>query len=441
MTRILIVGVNYAPEPTGIAPYTTATAEHLAARGYRVTVLTGMPHYPAWERDSAYCGRFAIEEHRAGVRIERRWHHVPRRQSALRRGLFEATFTLGGLSGMALPRPHAVVGIMPNVGAGVLARTLAVRFGVPYGVVFQDLAGRAAAASGMPGGRAVGGLVGAAEGWAARGAAAVGIVAEGFRPHVERMGVEPGRVRRLRNWTHTGEATVSRREMRLRLGIPQDATLCLHAGNMGLKQGLEAVIDAAAQAQTEAPDVIFALVGDGSQRSTLERQASERGVRNVRFLPLQPEGVFPSALACADILLLHQRASVDDMALPSKLTSYAASGRPVIAAAAPGSEAAREVRASGGGIVVAPEDPQALLAAVRRLSGDAALAAHIGAQGRAWAAGELSAESALRAYEQFVATLLAPAPRGRVHQPGRRLRSVTPVAAVRQTDDDERRAA
>jgi hypothetical protein len=44
----LFIGINYAPEPTGIGPYTTGMAEGLARRGWGVDVITGFPHYPWW---------------------------------------------------------------------------------------------------------------------------------------------------------------------------------------------------------------------------------------------------------------------------------------------------------------------------------------------------------------------------------------------------------
>jgi colanic acid biosynthesis glycosyl transferase WcaI len=423
MTRILIAGINYAPEETGIAPYTTKVAEHLARAGYQVACLTGMPHYPSWRIDRRYSGVFALREDRDGVELHRRWHYVPApgrgQQPAWRRGLYEASFLASGLSALTLTRPHAVIGIVPSLSGGLLARTAARRFGVPYGLVFQDLMGRAAEQSGMAGAR-VAGVARLAEGWAARGAAAIGIVAEGFRPYVESLGVEQTRIRRVRNWTRTGEATVAREAMREWLGLPQEATVCLHAGSMGWKQGLENVIACARLAETSAPQIVFAFVGDGNQRSSLEAMARRHGLTNVRFLPLQPEQLFPSVLAAADVLLINQRGSVTDMSLPSKLTSYFASGRPVVAAAAKSSETAREVSWSSGGLVVAPDDPGALLEALLRLENDPGLRAHLVDSARTWAADVLSEEAALRSYEQLVAAVLASAPRGRVHTQARR---------------------
>jgi glycosyltransferase involved in cell wall biosynthesis len=195
--------------------------------------------------------------------------------------------------------------------------------------------------------------------------------------------------------------------MRARLGWEDDAFVCLHAGNMGGKQGLEHVIEAARFAQAAGERIVFAFMGDGNARPALQRLAARYGLRNVRFLPLAAEADVPLIIAAADALLVHQRASVVEMALPSKLTAYFASGVPVIAAAATGSETWREVVRSSGGIVCAPEDPAALLASIRRLAHDPGIRAYVSECALHWARTELSQERALRAYEQFVASVLA----------------------------------
>jgi glycosyltransferase involved in cell wall biosynthesis len=421
MTRVLIASLNYAPEETGIAPYTTELAEHLASRGYRVTVLAGMPHYPAWRVPAEYAGQRALVEVRNGVEVRRRSHYVPSKQSALRRGLYELTSLAMGIEAMRVPRPDAVLGVVPSLSGGIVARAAAQRFRVPYGLIFQDLVGQAAEQSGVAGGGRVSGVIRAAEGWAARGASAIGVIAEGFRPYLESLGVDEARIRRVRNWAHTGEATVGRAEMRARLGWAEDAVVCLHAGNMGYKQGLENVIESARlAAQAQAP-LLFVLMGDGSQRPMLRRRAAKHGLRNVQFLDLQPTAMFPSVLAAADVLLINQRGSVRDMSLPSKLTSYYAAGRPVVAAAAMHSETGREVAWSSGGLVVRPDDPAELLDGLMRVHNDAGLQAHLIESARTWASGMLSREAALRSYEQLLASVLAAGSHGRVHQPGRKV--------------------
>jgi glycosyltransferase involved in cell wall biosynthesis len=403
--HVVIVGVNYCPEVTGIAPYTTALAEHLARRGGRVTVLTGMPHYPAWRVFPGYRGRWRMRARVGGVTVHRFWLYVPRRHTALRRALFELSFAAHVLVGARFAAPDAVIGVIPNLGAGLVAAAFARRAGVPFGLVFQDLCGPAAAQSGLPGGRLLIGAARRLEWELARQAAAVAVVAPGFRRYLEAGGVAADRIVRVRNFVHLGPSRRPGSVVRAALGLPADAWLCLHAGNMGYKQDLGNVLACARLAAREAPHLHFALVGDGSQRRALEAEAA--GLANVSFLPLQPEEDFPDVLAAADVLLVNQRPSVTDMSLPGKLTAYFAAGRPVAAAVAADSEAAAAVRAAGAGPVVAPGDPAALLAALQALAADPERSARYGRRAQAYARVHLDAERALMGLEDFVVRVLA----------------------------------
>ncbi|MEX2226019.1 MAG: WcaI family glycosyltransferase [Dehalococcoidia bacterium] len=441
MTRLLITSMYYEPDETGIGPYTTRLAEHLAHRGYDVTAVTGMPHYPSWRVAEAYRGKMTVREVRNGVRLLRRRHYVPSKHGALHRAAYEATFFASALTALRLPRPHAVLGVVPALSGGVLARVAARKFDVPYGLVFQDMTAEAARQSGVPGGGRVAGVVRLAEAWAAQRASAIGIVAEGFRPCLEAMGVEPSRIRRVRNWTRTAPVTMHRDDVRARFAWDDAAarrTVVLHAGNMGAKQGLETVIEAARIAQGNAPGLLFVLMGDGSQRAALEAMTNRYALENVRFLPLQPDAMLPNILAAADVLLVNQRGSVRDMALPSKLTAYFAAGRPVVAAVAEDSETAREINWSSGGILAQPDDPRALLAAIERGACDPGLQAHLSRSARDWSDTVLSEATALRSYEQLVASVLRSAGRGRVHALGRIMR---PVERASQEGSDQRWAA
>ena len=408
--KLLITSLHYAPETTGNAPYTTGLAEHLASRGHSVVAMTGFPSYPEGRVQASYRRLLWKREWLNGVDVRRRWHYVSSTQSAMGRGVAEATSLLSGLSLMSLPRPDAVLGVVPSLSGGLLARLAARRFRVPYGLILQDLMGPAAKQSGVRGGGQVASAVRAAERWALRGAGAVGIIAEGFRPYVESLGVESDRIQRVRNWTHIPQPMANSAEERVRvrerLGLPQDAVLCLHAGNMGHKQGLENVVACARLAAAAGERLLFVLLGDGNQRSHLEELAARYRLPNLRFLPIQPNDLFPGVLAAADVLLVNQRGSVSDMSLPSKLTSYFAAGRPIVAAVGEASEAAREVEASGGGLVVAPDEPRAMLEALLELAQDEERGARMGESARAWADATLTEAGAMESYEQFLATVL-----------------------------------
>lgn len=409
MARILVIGINYWPEISGIAPYTTALAEHLSGAGHQVRVVTGMPHYPAWAVLPGYRGQLWRNEQRGGVAISRRAHYVPSRQSALRRGLYEASFLIAGLSAALDGRQDAVLGVVPSLSGAVLARLAAARSSVPYGLLFQDLMAPAARQSGIPGGDgAVAGATAKVEGWVARGAATVAVVSPAFIPYLHDAGVPADRIQVLRNWSHVKPPSADRTATRERLGWGPQEYIALHTGNMGLKQGLEQVLEAARLALQEAPNVRFVLVGDGSQRESLMHAA--RSLPNVAFLPFQPEDDFPALLAAADALLLSERPSVADMSLPSKLTSYLVSGRPVVAAVAPGGASAGVIRASGAGVIVDAGRPEGILSAIRDLLAQPSEASKLGKAGQAYAERELSQERALAAIEQFVVALTGAQP-------------------------------
>ncbi|EST37292.1 hypothetical protein N566_13820, partial [Streptomycetaceae bacterium MP113-05] len=222
-----------------------------------------------------------------------------------------------------------------------------------------------------------------------RGATLIGVIHETFVERVAAMGVPRDRVRLVPNWSHVAAPTTPRHDTRRRLGWAEDRTVVLHSGNMGLKQGLEVLTDAARQ----APDVLFVLMGDGNQRDLLRTRAA--GLPNVEFRPPADAADFADVLAAADVLAVTQRASVLDMSVPSKLTSYFVAGRPVVASVASGGGTAEEVRRSGAGELVPPEDPAALLRAVRAFAADPAGAEAMGAQGPAYVSTRLTCAEGL----------------------------------------------
>lgn len=400
---VLVVGIYYRPEQTGIAPYTTAVAEHLASVGADVRALTGIPHYPAWRVFDGYGGKIRSSERLSGVNVRRLKVHVPARQSASHRALYEASYAVqatlsGGNS------PDVVLGVVPTLAGGFGAAVHAARSRAPLGLIVQDLSGPAALQSGIPGGGGmVAGVTRRLEAGILRRADRIAIVSEGFRGYIEDAGVDPARIAPLPNWSRMPEPNASPKEAREELGWPADSPIALHAGNMGLKQGLEHLVAAARLGKALRPDLKFVLMGDGSQRAALERSAE--GLDNLIFTGSRHGSEFANALGAADVLLVNERASVLDMSLPSKLTSYFLARRPVLAAVAPPGVTAAEIERSGGGIVVPAEDPRALLRAIDDLLANPALRLRLAAAGRAYADEHLTAAAGLARAERFVADL------------------------------------
>jgi glycosyltransferase involved in cell wall biosynthesis len=174
---------------------------------------------------------------------------------------------------------------------------------------------------------------------------------------------------------------------------------------MGQKQGLDNLLDAAQLLRD--PDVKIVLSGDGNDRNRLIARATALNLRNLSFISLQSPGQFEAMLQAADVLLLQQRSSVGDMALPSKLTAYFASGRPVVAAVAPTSGAAKEIQTAGAGIVISASEPSAVAESLTVLKRSPETASRLGRGGEDYAKRVLSGEQALAGYDRLLENLLA----------------------------------
>lgn len=402
--RIAILGLNYAPEPTGNAPYTASLAEGLVAAGHTVRVITGYPHYPEWHAREGYTG-WTRREVIDGVEVKRLRHYIPRLPNAIRRMHMEVSFGLR-LMFERWGTQDVILVVSPALfssGLAILRARLSLRRPA-IGIWVQDLYSRGVIETGTGGGL-LGGAMAHVESWILRSADGVVAIHERFQHYmVASLGIPTANTRVIRNWTHLPTAPASRPgQMRASLGWAADDIVVLHAGNMGQKQGLENVVAAARLAAGRQSRVKFVLMGDGNQRKSLEADA--QGVRTVDFVDPLPGDEFQRALAAADILLVNERPGVKDMAVPSKLTSYFSAGVPVVAATDSGSVTAFEIESSGGGIRVDAGDPEALLDAIENLSSDPDLSKELANNGLNFRQVTLSKSNAIALYDEFLTSL------------------------------------
>lgn len=401
--RVLILGLNYAPEPTGISPYTAGLAEGLTSAGHSVQVLTGYPHYPEWRLQKTYKG-WGCSESINGVAIRRLRHHVPRKPNFLARVHMELSFG-ARLVFARWGKPDVVLVVSPALLSSAMAilRVRVQRNRPAVGIWVQDLYSRGVVETG--GGGILGRVAAMLEATILKSADGVVAIHERFRSYmVNSLGVPEDSVKVIRNWTHVEESRNSgRTNMRSRLGWRSEDIIVLHAGNMGKKQGLENVLKAGRLASERGSRVRFVLMGDGNQRRTLEAMASKSD--HVEFVAPLPGDEFVQALTAADLLLVNELPGLKDMAVPSKLTSYFNAGRPVLAATDASSVTAMEIEASGGGVRVNPADPAALLDAAERVGSDEQSTKILGQNGLRFRREKLSADVAIGHYHDFVSSL------------------------------------
>jgi colanic acid biosynthesis glycosyl transferase WcaI len=402
--HVLAVTGSYAPDSTGIAPLNTELCEYLVARGHKVTVATGLPHYPEWRVPAPYRGRFGFRETRAGVAIRRHWIWVPARRTPVRRIFFDTSVGVAaGLSALAVGRVDVVLGISPPLQAGLAAWAIAKSRGVPFLLQVKDLVPDLAVSLGMLRNRAAIGFARSLERFLYRRADGILVICEGFRDHILRAGVPAERIAVVPDWVDTRfiHPNAPGAEFRRAHKLDRDF-LVLHIGNMGTKQKLDVALEAAAHLRV-AQGVTICLAGDGADRARLESLAQSRQLDNVRFLPLAPRSNLPAMLAAADLLLLSQSSAVRDSVIPSKLLTYLAAGRPVVAAAHRHSQAAQTIERAGGGVVVPPEDAASLAEAILRLRDDSDERARLARRGRAFAEEHFASERVLARLERLLA--------------------------------------
>lgn len=399
--RVTICGLNYSPEPTGNAPYTTKLAEGLQAKGHDVTVITGYPHYPQWKILKGYSG-LTMQEVINGVRVQRLRHTVPTRPRGFNRLLMELTFGLH-----TAMRPWGPTDVVLLVSPGLFACGLTViraRLArKPVAIWVQDLYSR-----GLEETAGRKSIVTKIMKWFEAGILSscthVSVIHERFRQYVvNELHLPASKVGVIRNWTHIRKHQASNRaQVRERLGWAANEIIALHAGNMGVKQGLENVVEAARLADEDQHDVRFVLLGDGNRRQALEDSA--RNVASLTFMEPLDDVSYAEALHSADVLIVNELPGVREMSVPSKLTSYFVTGLPVVAATHEASATADEIKASGGGIRVEPGEPAALLTAIEQLA-DSSEAQTYGTSGRDYAAHVLSEDTALTAYSSLLKQL------------------------------------
>ena len=405
--RLLVLGINYAPELTGIGKYTSEMAEWLTARGHTVRVVTAPPYYPAWRIGEGYSAWRYRHEVLTGIDVWRCPLWVPVEQSGLKRVLHLASFALGSLPVVLWQglrwRPD-VVWVAEPAFFSVVGAWLAARLGgAKAWLHVQDFEIDAAFDLGL-----------LSASWLRRGVATlergimrrfdrVSTISERMLEQLAVKGVDAPRCFFFPNWVDTEEIYPLQHPSSLRaeLGIAPQTIVALYAGNMGEKQGLE-IVGETARALVDQRDIHFVLCGNGAARTRLYQLTD--GLANVRFLPLQPAERLNELLNLADIHLLPQRADAADLVMPSKLTGMLASGRPVVTTAHPCTQVAQVV--GGCGIVTPPGDGEALAQAILHLATHPVERSALGQAARAFAQAHWRREKILRRFEEEMVRLL-----------------------------------
>ncbi len=401
--KLLVLCPHFAPDvaPTGEVMTSIATA--LAERGHELHIITALPWYKDHAVEPGWGGRPWRTERTSWGRITRLHpfptdkRNIPARAVAF--AGFTGMATLAGL--LSRGRPDAVMVMSPPLPLGVAGWLAAASRRAPFVFNIQDVFPDVAVELGAITDRRVIAVASWLERFLYRRSDAVTVLSEDLRDNVagKLRGNRPERVHVIPNFVDTERIRPDDPENSYRAEYDLTGrTVVLYAGNVGMSQSLDLVVEAARR-HRDRDDVVFVINGGGSALEGLREQAA--GLDNLRFVGMQPRERLPEVLAAGDVHLVPLKRGLARSSVPSKLYSILAAGRPVLASVDPGTEVERTIERAGAGVAVPPEDPEVFTEALDALIGDPDRRARMGAAGRRVVEGWVSPSAVGGAYEQL----------------------------------------
>lgn len=384
--RITVVCQYFPPESNAPAVRTYEHAREWVRGGHKVTVITGFPNHPDGVIRPGYEGEWLRQEEVDGIEVVRTWVYPVANKGFFKRvvsflSFFVSSVLFGRIYGT---RPDVVVGTSPQFFTAVSAYLLSRMHGVPFIFELRDIWPESAAELGVLRSRTLLAPLIGLQRYLYRKAERIVIVSEGFRAHLHAAGIPDKKIDYIPNGVDPAfleQPAEDPDALRERLGLT-DRFLVSYIGTHGMAHALDTLLDAAA-ALVDEPEIQFLFVGDGAERESLEQRAEAMALPNVHFLGQQPRESAVGFYRASDVCIVPLRdLPMFRKVLPSKIFEILGCGVPLICSV-PG-QAGALVERSGGGLVVPPEDADALVDAIRTLHAKPERRKAMGRGGRAF---------------------------------------------------------
>lgn len=382
--KILVVSLYYEPDRCqSNGPIIRAMCDDWAEAGHEVTVLASFPHYNCDEVWPEYRGRLFQRDRVGRVNVIRSYIFVPHKRSGWQRILNYLSFNISStLAGLFAGKQDVIFVMSPPLTIGLTAYVLGLLKRIPYCYNLQDIWPEVAVKLGMLRGRRLIAFFEAMEKFIYHHSRRIFAISDEFKSNLIAKGVAADKIEVIPNFTDTEfiKPMEKANSFSMANGLADKFTV-LYAGNVGLSQGLEVILDAAEQLKDRS-EIVFAIVGEGGCREDLIADAARRGLQNVKLLPFQPESDVPMVYAAADVALIPLRRGITENSVPCKTYSIMAAAKPYIAGVDKGSTVWKLTDQVGCGVCVEPENGRALAEAVLRLQSDAEARNRMGVKGR-----------------------------------------------------------
>lgn len=401
--RILFVSQYFPPEPGAPAARTYDNCKRWAARGHEVTVLTAFPNHPEGRLHPGYRMKFFAKETLDGIEVARSWIYLAPNKAVAKRCMNYLSFMVSAIvNGVRVGKKDIVVATSPQLLCGIagylISRLKRVRFVLEIRDLWPDSVVAVGAVNGGPLIRILEGV----ERWLYRKATGIVALTESFKAAI---GNKLGSTAKIVVNTNGVDVSLFReREKNFELTPDiQDLKykfIVSYVGTLGMAHSIETVLKAAQKLQS-LPDVHFIFVGEGAQKSNLEKMSKRLNLRNVRFLGRKTWQETAQYYANSDLCLVTlKKAALFKTVIPSKLFEIMAMARPIILGVE--GEAKRIVEASGAGVCVEPDNPDELAEAIRVLHGNPEELRQMGQKGAAFVREKYDRDILCRQYENHL---------------------------------------
>jgi colanic acid biosynthesis glycosyl transferase WcaI len=364
--RILLLAQHFKPESVGPANFLYELATDLVGKGHQVTMLTAFPNYPSGVIFDGYRGKIFQRETIDGVEVIRTWIYTSPSKAFWQRivnfGSFCTSSLLGGL--VAARRPDVICAFLPPLPLGVTAVALAAAKRARVLVNIQDIFPQSAVVNGVLNNPQAIRFFEAMERWIYRRSHHIVVISEGFRQDLLSRGVPAEKLSVVSNWADPDFFQPGPKENSFRRELSVGSRFALiYSGGLGYNSNVEPVLRAADILRNEP--FAFVIIGDGIRKPGLERLTRQKKLTNVCFKPFQPWERYPEVLLAADMNLVTLSKQEAFVSVPSKIFKQMAAGRAILAITTTGNEVDRLVKDAQCGLCVPPDEPVALVDALR----------------------------------------------------------------------------
>ena len=401
--NILILTEAFPPEIRSASHLLYELAQSLVEKGFKVTVITRFPKDYINEIDKKYTGKLFYRENMGEINVIRLnsfsfFRHIP-----LLRGLSQfilsSLFIIGGLvSG----RQDIIFTYSPPLPLGISAYLLGKIKEAPFIFNVQDIFPQSVIDLGLLRNKILIKISELMERFIYKKASYITVHSEGNRENIIFKNINPKKIIVLYNWVDTDliKPMINQYNKFKEKNNLNGKFVISYAGAMGFPQGLDVVIRCAGLLKSYK-NIIFLLVGDGVKKDSLKKKAKDLGLNNINFLPIQPKNVYPSILYASDICLVTLDKNVLTPAVPAKLLSIMASGRPVVASMNLKGDAPKIIKSAECGYCVEAADVKGFSDAILKLYHNPTLGVDLGKNGREYVVKHFSRQACIKEYEKL----------------------------------------